>query len=258
LGQISEVNVTVTVCYAAIGPFCAWARYVNQLAIGGGTFSAGGDSGSLIVTQSGNNPVGLLFAGSSTRTLANRIQAVLAWFDVTIDAANGSTNNSPTASFTSACTGLNCTFDGTGSSDTDGTVQNYAWDFGDGNSTSGPGATVSHSYATGGSYAVALTVTDNGGATGQTSHSVTVSSGGPISLTVVGYKRNGLQKADLTWSPSGTSVNVDVRRNNALLTTTSDDGAYTDNINKRGAASYTYQVCKAGTSTCSNVVTISF
>jgi PKD repeat protein len=172
LGQISEVNVTVTVCYAAIGPFCVQAaRYVNQFAIGGGTFSAGGDSGSLIVTQSGHNPVGLLFAGSSTRTIANRIQAVLAWFDVTIDSANGSTNNSPTANFTSACTGLSCNFDGTGSSDTDGTVQNYAWNFGDGNTASGAGATVSHSYATGGSYAVTLTVTDNGGATGQTSHS---------------------------------------------------------------------------------------
>jgi len=259
LGQISEVNVTVTVCYATIGPFCVQsARYVNQLAIGGGTFSAGGDSGSLIVTQSGNNPVALLFAGSSTRTLANRIQAVLAWFNVTIDAASGSTNNSPTASFTAACTGLICNFDGTGSSDTDGTIQTYAWNFGDGNTASGPGATVSHSYATGGSYTVSLTVTDNGGATGQTSHSVTVSSGGPISLTVVGYKRNGLEKADLTWSPSGTSVNVDVRRNGAPLTTTADDGAYTDNINRRGAGSYSYQVCEAGTSTCSNVVTIRF
>jgi hypothetical protein len=259
LGQISEVNVTVTVCYATIGPFCVKsARYVNQLAIGGGTFSAGGDSGSLIVTQSGNNAVGLLFAGSSTRTLANRIQAVLAWFDVTIDSASGSTNNSPTASFTAACTGLSCNFDGTGSSDTDGTVQNYAWNFGDGNTAPGAGVTVSHSYATGGSYVVTLTVTDNGGATGQTSHSVTVSSGGPISLTVVGYKRNGLEKADLTWSPSGTSVNVDVWRNGALLTTTVDDGAYMDNINRRGAGSYTYKVCEAGTSTCSNVVTISF
>jgi PKD repeat protein len=260
LGQISEVNVTVTVCYAAIGPFCVQAaRYVNQFAIGGGTFSAGGDSGSLIVTQSGNNPVGLLFAGSSTRTIANRIQAVLAWFDVTIDSASGSTNNSPTASFTSACTGLMCNLDGTGSSDTDGTIQNYAWNFGDGNTASGPGATVSHSYATGGSYTVTLTVSDNGGATGQTSHSVSVSSGGSINLTVVGYKtKNGLEKADLTWSPSGTSVNVDVRRNSALLTTTADDGAYTDNINKRGAGSYTYQVCEAGTSTCSNVVTITF
>ena len=40
LGQIREVNVTVTVtvCYTAIGPFCVQsAKYVNQLAIGGGT-----------------------------------------------------------------------------------------------------------------------------------------------------------------------------------------------------------------------------
>jgi PKD repeat protein len=259
LGQISEVNVTVTVCYATLGPFCTKsARYVSQLAIGGGTFSAGGDSGSLIVTQSGNHPVGLLFAGGSTRTLANRIQAVLAYFSVTIDSSSsgGGTNNPPTASFTSSCAGLTCTFDGTPSTDTDGTIVSYAWNFGDGNS--GSGINTSHSYSAGGTYTVTLTVTDNGGATDPDSHSVTVSAGGSITLTVVGYRKNGLQKADLSWTPSGTSANVDVKRNGVVVTTTANDGAYTDNINKKGAGSYTYQVCEAGTATCSNVVTISF
>jgi PKD repeat protein len=256
LGQISEVNVTVTVCYATLGPFCTKsARYVSQLAIGGGSFSAGGDSGSLIVTQSGNHPVGLLFAGGSTRTLANRIQTVLTYFNVAID-SGGSTNTPPTASFTSSCTGLTCTFDGSGSSDPGGSIVSYAWDFGD--SLSGSGVTTSHTYAAGGTYTVTLTVTDNGGATDPESHSVTVSAGGSITLTVVGYKKNGLQKADLSWIPSGTSVNVDVKRNGVVVTTTANDGAYTDNINKKGAGSYTYQVCESGGSTCSNVVTISF
>lgn len=213
----------------------------------------------MIVTQSGNNPVGLLFAGSSTRTLANRIQAVLAYFAVTVDSSSsgGGTNSPPTANFTSACTGLSCDFDGTPSSDNDGSIVSYAWDFGDGNS--GSGVTVSHSYAIGGTYTVTLTVTDNSGGTDPGSHSVTVSAGGPITLTVVGYKaKNGLQRADLSWSPSGTSFKVDVRRNGAVVTTTANDGAYTDNINKRGGGSYTYQVCEAGTTICSNVVTITF
>jgi hypothetical protein len=85
-GQVSEVNVTVTVCYEVVSIFCVKsARFVNQISITPGGFSAGGDSGSLVVTQDGNNPVGLLFAGSSTRTLATPIGTVLTRFGVTID-----------------------------------------------------------------------------------------------------------------------------------------------------------------------------
>jgi PKD repeat protein len=52
-------------------------------------------------------------------------------------------------------------FDGTGSFDPDGTIVDYAWTFGDGASGSGP--TPTHTYATQGLYAVALTVTDDDG-----------------------------------------------------------------------------------------------
>ena len=81
-GAVSTVNVTVNVCYKSKGPFRCdrnfIARFVDQIAITPGGFSAGGDSGSLIVTNDVNtNPVGLLFAGSSTTTFANRIDLVL-------------------------------------------------------------------------------------------------------------------------------------------------------------------------------------
>ncbi|NQU97814.1 MAG: hypothetical protein HQ548_09250 [Chloroflexi bacterium] len=86
-GTVSETNVTVTVCYLVRGPFCRKAAtFTGQIAVTDGSFSAGGDSGSLIVTDDAYaNPVGLLFAGSDTRTLANPIDAVLAAFKVTID-----------------------------------------------------------------------------------------------------------------------------------------------------------------------------
>ncbi len=90
-GKVSEVSVTVDVCYECAGPFCfnckKLARFVDQIAITPGDFSGGGDSGSLIVTDNNNNnnPSGLLFAGSDTRTLANPIDAVLNRFNVTID-----------------------------------------------------------------------------------------------------------------------------------------------------------------------------
>jgi hypothetical protein len=84
-GQVAELNVTVEVCYETRGPFrCVKsARFVDQISITPGSFSDGGDSGSLIVTDDGfKNPVGLLFAGSTTRTLANRIDTVLDKFTV--------------------------------------------------------------------------------------------------------------------------------------------------------------------------------
>jgi chitinase len=55
------------------------------------------------------------------------------------------------------------TFDGTGSSDRDGNVVSYAWEFGDGNTDTGSNPT--HSYADAGKYRVTMTVKDNDGAT---------------------------------------------------------------------------------------------
>jgi hypothetical protein len=82
-GTVDAVNVTVDVCYDET---CSnIARFNDQISITPGTFSSGGDSGSLIVAQDGNHPVGLLFAGSNTNTLANRISNVLGTFGVTID-----------------------------------------------------------------------------------------------------------------------------------------------------------------------------
>jgi len=87
----------------------------------------------------------------------------------------------------------------------------------------------------------------NGGGTG----------GGGITLSASGYKSKGSQYVDLSWSGAG-SANVDVYRNGGLLVTTANDGAYTDATGSKGAGSYDYQVCEAGTSTCSNVANVTF
>ncbi len=87
-GVVTEVNVFVEVCYEAIlNLFCIKSAYMyDQLGISPGTFSGGGDSGSLIVSLDAQNlPVGLLFAGGSDRTFANRIDLVLKEFGVFID-----------------------------------------------------------------------------------------------------------------------------------------------------------------------------
>ena len=89
-GQITGINGTVTVCYEVLYIFCVKsATYTNQLIVDAAGFSGGGDSGSLIVTDDGQfKPVGLLFAGSSTQTIVNRIDLVLSYFGVAIDNGN--------------------------------------------------------------------------------------------------------------------------------------------------------------------------
>ncbi len=87
-GKIGAVNASVMVSgYGACGMGTKTATFVNQFVINSSTFSGAGDSGSLIVTKpSGSakpNPVGLLFAGSTTATVANPISAVLKAFGVT-------------------------------------------------------------------------------------------------------------------------------------------------------------------------------
>ena len=81
-------------------------------------------------------------------------------------------NQAPVASFKSSVKDLGVSVDGSGSSDPDGTVASYAWDFGDGATASG--ATASHTYAAAGTFTVTLTVTDNAGATGVATAPVTV------------------------------------------------------------------------------------
>lgn len=88
-GQITGINATVEICYEVWIFMCVKSAYfVDQLIIEPGGFSGGGDSGSLIVTADQNhNPVALLFAGSSTQTIANRIDLVLNHFGVSVDGA---------------------------------------------------------------------------------------------------------------------------------------------------------------------------
>jgi hypothetical protein len=84
VGEVTGLNATIDVGYGA-----GTARFEDQIVITGRGFSAGGDSGSLIVTKGvlmgDRRPVGLLFAGTTTTTLANPIDLVLDRFGVRID-----------------------------------------------------------------------------------------------------------------------------------------------------------------------------
>ncbi len=84
-------------------------------------------------------------------------------------------NNLPTAGFTSSIAGMDVTFTDT-SSDSDGSIMAWSWDFGDGNSAAVQNP--SHTYVAGGTYTVALTVTDNESGIDSSSQQLAVSAGG--------------------------------------------------------------------------------
>jgi Peptidase family S64 len=79
-GVISSINTDVNVQYQS---GCGQGKkfvvgYTDQVVVTSSSFSAGGDSGSLIVTNdTAHNPVALLYAGSSTTTIGNPIGEVL-------------------------------------------------------------------------------------------------------------------------------------------------------------------------------------
>ena len=87
-GTVFAFNATVNVSYGPGQVAC----FTNQIIISPGTFSAGGDSGSLVVgdgkgrsRSDDGKPIGLLFAGSPSYTIISPIDAILGRFGVTID-----------------------------------------------------------------------------------------------------------------------------------------------------------------------------
>src|SRR5713101_2379850 len=164
------------------------------------------------------------------------------------------TTQPPVASFTSGCGGLTCSFDGTISSDPDGTIVSYSWNFGDG--TTGSGPIVSHTYAAAGTYTVELTVTDNTGATGIQSKSVTlIPALSSLNLNPAGVTAGSTSSGIVTLSaaaPAGGAV-VALASNNTAVATVP-----TSVTVAAGATSATFTVSTNSLTACaSSVATIS-
>jgi PKD repeat protein len=85
---------------------------------------------------------------------------------------NGPSNTPPAVAFTPSCVLLVCTF-ADGSTDADGQLTAYNWDFGDGTAAAITKDAV-HTYGTANTYPVSLTVTDNDGAATSVTQSVLV------------------------------------------------------------------------------------
>lgn len=116
-------------------------------------------------------------------------------------------NRAPTAAFGSDCVADGCAFDASGSSDSDGSVVSYAWDFGDG--STGSGVSPSHSYTRTDSYNVKLTVTDDQGATDSVTHSVSVtvtSTGAQIGFVGASHSPAGISATKSVKVPAAAEV----------------------------------------------------
>jgi PKD repeat protein len=102
--------------------------------------------------------------------------------------------------------GISINFDGSGSSDTDGTIVNYDWDFGDGNT--GTDQSPSHTFTSAGTFNVILTVTDDDEATDTDSTSVTVNPSNPSNnppTADAGTDQNVTEGDDVTLDGSDSS-----------------------------------------------------
>ncbi len=177
----------------------------------------------------------------------------------------GTSNSAPTADFNSSpvCTELSCDFSDA-SSDSDGSIVSWSWTFGtfDSSTDQDPANVLFPEYGT---FKVTLVVTDDDGATGSVEKNVTVTAPatGGFVLSWAGRKVKGRNTVDLEWSGAAGNVDIYLEGRSAALQANWSSANYTHDTNERGGASYTYQVCHAGTtrgdtSTCSNLVTAVF
>jgi subtilisin family serine protease len=173
----------------------------------------------------------------------------------------GTTDNPPSVTITNPAdgasfdSGASIDFAGSASDNEDGDLTNDLVWTSDLDGQIGTGGSFT-AILSDGTHTISAEVTDSGGNTSSDSITITVGGGssGDFTLDVYAYKVRGRQYADLSWSGT-TSTYVDVYRDGSVVIITENDGFYTDVTGGRGGGSAIYQVCEAGTTTCSNEVT---
>src|SRR6267378_1119363 len=132
---------------------------------------------------------------------------------------------SPRAAFlfapTSIYIGVAVTFNGSTSTDSDGTIVSYAWTFGDG--ATGTSRTMSHAYASKGTFTVALVVQDDAGLSNRTTTTINVRDRAPQMSTSPGLGPVSIETgSSQTFTVSGTT--------NAFTFTGTAPGTHTVNV----------------------------
>ncbi|TRO65067.1 S8 family serine peptidase [Christiangramia sabulilitoris] len=143
--------------------------------------------------------------------------------------------------------------------DNDGTIENWLWNFGDGNTSTLQNPV--HTFSELGYYKVSLTVTDDRGGSNLFYRWMEAIEPDPVNLvlTVNGYRIKGQEYTDLTWTPSNTSEEIDIYLNGRLRHRVPNTGSYTDRISVKGSTSLTYKVCISNSlELCSDEITVQF
>ena len=111
-------------------------------------------------------------------------------------------NQPPTAAMSATPTSgpgpLTVTFDGSASSDADGTIVAWSWAFGDGQFS--VGARTAHMYSGPATYTASLTVTDNGGASNTTTTTIAVTGATPQAPAALTAAASGRKSIALRWT----------------------------------------------------------
>lgn len=105
----------------------------------------------------------------------------------------GEANQDPVADFANTNDGLSVAFDASASSDADGSLTTYSWDFGDGETAEVETQGVAHAYAQAGTYTVRLTVTDDRGGSATTTRQVQVKAVNVPPVAAISSDQTGLK-----------------------------------------------------------------
>ena len=216
-----------------------------------------------------SNPTATMWPSASWcstdwRTLASDdLAGVEALYPASGSGSGSSQNTAPSltvsapANNTSVTKGTAVTFTGSATDSQDGNLayritwsSNLVGQF-------GVGASVSAVLPVG-TNVVTASVNDNAGVVTTAQITVNVSSStSVVSLSANAYRLKNQPRVDLTWGGAATA-SVDVYRNGARVTTTANDGAWSDSPGRKARGTYSYKVCEAGSTTCSNTASIVF
>ena len=187
-------------------------------------------------------------AGADTGTLNS-------WGLVITGLGDDPGSSAPVAGFTYEVTDFTVSFTNT-STDADGDITGYEWDFGDGNSSTDMSPT--HSYSMAGTYSVSMTVTDSEGNTDTEMMEITLAEPSTIDASVKRAlkSRRGSAMVDLEWSGANGDM-VAIYRDGEMVAETENDGRYRDRFST-SADSVEYQICDADGGNCSASVTATF
>ncbi len=186
--------------------------------------TTGGSSGSPVIAGSSNKVIALHhFGGCENQGVQiNKIWPQVSGFfndqPPQGDAGPDNGNTKPTAKALISCDELTCQFDGSQSTDSDGSIVAYTWNFGDDYSSSS--SKTSHTYSTEGIYEVTLTVTDNDSENDSYSENITVSADATNRL------QSGVPVSDLVAS-KGEELNyyIDTTENNNTVSVNTAGGS---------------------------------